>query len=101
VDARSEGFGVTDPTPNPTKTRTGTLQGGNLGPLNYSERVKTWAPGHDAVRRDVLHLAAHNLAAVTIHPARAHLSCHPQLQVTTDGPLRMTLAGCGRTLRFG
>jgi hypothetical protein len=101
VDARSEGFGLTDPTPNPTETRNGVLQGGNLGPLNYTERRKTWAPGHVAPRRDVLHLDARNLASVTIHPARARLSCHPQMRVTTDGPLSVTLAGCGRTLRFG
>ena len=28
-------------------------------------------------------------------------SCHSKLDVTTDGPLTVTLAGCGRTLHFG
>jgi hypothetical protein len=49
----------------------------------------------------VLHIDAENLARVVVHPARARLSCHPQLDVTTDGPLTLTLAGCGRTLSFG
>jgi pimeloyl-ACP methyl ester carboxylesterase len=101
VDARSEGFGLTDPARNPTQTSSGILQGGNLGPLEYTERRKTWAPARSVSRRDVLHLDTRNLASLTIHPARARLSCHPQLRVSTDGPLAVTLAGCGRTLRFG
>jgi hypothetical protein len=101
LDARSEGFGLTDPTPNATQTSNGSLQGGNLAPLNYTERKKTWGPEHRVAPRDVLHLDAVNLASLTVHAARARLSCHPQLRVTTDGPLAVTLAGCGRTLRFG
>jgi hypothetical protein len=37
---------------------------------------------------------------VVVHPARARLNCFPQLDVTTDGPLTLGLAGCGRTLQF-
>ena len=52
--------------------------------------------------RNVLHLDAENLARVVVHPARAHLSCNPRLDVSTDGPLTLTLAGCGGSpLHFG
>ncbi len=101
VDARSEGFGLLDPTENPTQTGPGTLEGGNLGPMPYNERRKTWDPGTRTTADDVLHLDAQNLAQATVHVGRARLSCQPQLDVTTDGPLILKLAGCGRTLGFG
>jgi Putative esterase/C-terminal binding-module, SLH-like, of glucodextranase len=101
VDARSEGFGLIDPAENPTQTYPGTLEGGNLGPLSYDERRKSWDPPTPTAAHDVLHLDAQNLAQVVVHPGRARLSCHPQLDVTTDGPLTLKLAGCGRTLTFG
>jgi hypothetical protein len=102
IDTRSEGFGHPDPVPKPTRTSPANLlQGGNLPPLNYSERSKAWGPEPSRPRRDVLHLDAHNLARVTVHPTRARLNCHPTLDVSTDGPLTLTLAGCGRSLHFG
>jgi len=101
VDARSEGFGLIDPAKNPTQTAPGTLEGGNLGPMPYNERLKTWGPGTSTTAHQVLHLNARNLAQLVVHPARARLSCNAHLDVTTDGPLALRLAGCGRTLTFG
>jgi dienelactone hydrolase len=102
VDARSEGFGRTDPTPKPTRTTpSNLLQGGNLPPLNYSERRKAWGPEEKVGRKDVLRLNAQNVARVVVHPSRAHLSCDATLHVTTDGPLTLRLAGCGAPLHFG
>ena len=101
VDARSEGFGLIDPAKNPTQTGPGTLEGGNLGTMPYNERLKTWDPGTSTTAHQVLHLNAQNLAQVVVHPARARLNCNAHLDVTTDGPLTLTLAGCGRTLTFG
>jgi Putative esterase len=102
VDARSQGFGRTDPIPTATRTTpSNQLQGGNLPPLNYSERSKAWGPERTVARKDVLHLDAQNLAQVVVHPARAHLSCDPKLDVSTDGPLSLKLAGCGTSLHFG
>ena len=101
VDARSEGFGLDDPAVSPTQTQPGTLQGGNLGPMPYTEQSKSWGLAQQATARNVLHLDAENLARVVVHPSRARLSCFPQLDVTTDGPLTVGLAGCDRTLTFG
>jgi predicted esterase len=100
VDARSEGFGEGDPAANPTQTQPGTLQGGHFGPLAYVETSKSWGATPQANADDVLHLDAENLAQVVVHTGRARLSCDPQLDVTTDGPLSLTLAGCGRTIDF-
>jgi hypothetical protein len=104
IDARSEGFGRADPAPKPTRTSPANLlEGGNLPPLNYSERRKSWGPERSVPTRDLLHLDAHNLARAVVHPARAQLSCHPRLDVSTDGPLTVTLAGCSSRppLHFG
>jgi predicted esterase len=100
VDARSEGFGEGDPPVNPTQTQPGTLQGGHFGPLAYVETSKSWGATPQANAEDVLHLDAENLAQVVVHVGRARLSCDPQLDVTTDGPLSLRLAGCGRTIEF-
>ena len=100
MDARSEGFGEGDPPVNPTQTNPGTLQGGNLGPLAYVETSRSWGTTPQPNADDVLHLDAENLAEVVVHAGRARLSCDPELDVTTDGPLTLTLAGCGRTIDF-
>src|SRR5919108_1889689 len=97
VDARSEAFGLGDPPANPTQTSPANgLKGGNLGTLNYSERKKTWGPAPRTGARDLLHLDARNISRVVIHASRARLSCRPTLDVTTDGPLTVKLARCGR-----
>jgi hypothetical protein len=35
---------------------------------------------------------------VVVHTGRARLSCDPKLDVTTDGPATLVLAGCGKTI---
>jgi hypothetical protein len=51
--------------------------------------------------RNRLDIVAENISALTIDPSRAHVSCGAALNVTTDGPVSVTLAGCGRTESFG
>ena len=45
----------------------------------------------------LLHLDAENLSRAVVHPKRAKLDCDAKLQVTTDGPLQVGLAGCHRS----
>ena len=84
-----EGFGLTRPDARTRPRRAAAAcSGGNLGPFAYTERRKTW--GQDAASRegDVLHLDTPRTSrAPIVHPVRARLSCHPKLEVTTDGPL--------------
>jgi hypothetical protein len=100
VDAFSHAFGRADPPAKPTAHTTGTLTGGNFGPLTYAETSKAWGSGNSAPKRDALRLTATNLSRMTVDAARARLSCHPKLDVKTDGPLTVRLAGCGRSLHF-
>jgi hypothetical protein len=101
VDARSEGLGRADPPVGPRRiSPLKLLPAGHLGRLPYTEQSRAWGAPPPAAVRDVLHLDAQNLATATVNVARAGLSCFPQLDVTTDGPLTLTLAGCGRALTF-
>jgi hypothetical protein len=101
VDAVSHAFGVTDPEPGPTQTSSGTLPPGNLGSFAYTERSKDWGEPGTEPKRDELTIDAENLRSLTVAVARAKLSCDAKLDVTTDGPLTVKLAGCHRTLHFG
>jgi hypothetical protein len=44
-------------------------------------------------------VTATNIAEATIHPERAGLTCNAEVNVTTDGPTAIHLAGCGRTVQ--
>jgi hypothetical protein len=79
----------------PVTTAPGVLLGGNHGPMPYVERALRWMDAPAASVADVLHIKATNASAVMIDPARARVTCDAQLVVTTDGPLTVTLTGCG------
>jgi hypothetical protein len=94
LDVRSEGFGVGDPEPSATATGTAQLTGGALFSLLYSFQSKIWAPAPAAPVADRLLVNATNVRALTIDPRRAHVTCDAEVDVTSDGPVQVTLAGC-------
>jgi hypothetical protein len=100
VDARSHAFGAGDPEPGPTRTSAGTLDGGNLGSLAFTRREKGWGPAKSIPTADRLEIDAENLSRIIVHTRRARLSCRPRIDLQTDGPLTVRLAGCGRAIRF-
>jgi hypothetical protein len=101
VDARSEGFGVGDPTPSPTQHGSGTLTGGTVPAIGYTSQYRTWGPTPVTARADRIDITAQNLATLTINVARAHVDCNVALNVNTDGPMQIRLDGCGTTQSFG
>ena len=101
VDARSHGFGVGDPKPLGTEHGGGALPG-TLGALSFVEQSKAWeAKAPSEPTADRLDLDLKNVRSLTIEPARARIDCDAQLAVKTDGPVTITLAGCGRRAGFG
>jgi hypothetical protein len=96
VDAFSHGFGRGDATPSGPQAGAGVLTGG-LAPLAYTRQYQTWGPEPAAPVENRLRLTLTNVATLTIDVARARVGCDVQLQVTTDGPVSITLAGCGTT----
>jgi hypothetical protein len=100
IDVRSDGFGVGDAPALPTQHGGGALTGGNLPAITYVSQSKEWGPAPPRPVANVLHIDAKNIGAVTIDPGRARVTCRAAFDVTTDGPLSVTLAGCGRTESF-
>jgi predicted esterase len=101
IDVRSEGFGVGDPVAGPTQHGAGALTGGTIPAIAFTSQSREWGPVPPALTRNRLDITAQNIASVTIDPGRARVSCGAALNVQTDGPVNVTLAGCGRTERFG
>ncbi len=100
-DAVSHGFGSGDPAPSGTERGAGTVTGGMLPAIAYVSQSQTWGPVPAAPTADQLDVTATNVATATIDPARAKLDCSAKLNVKTDGPIAIKLAGCGRTVSAG
>jgi len=98
IDVFSHGFGQTDPVQDPLSVGTGTLAGGNLGPLLYARTSRAWGAAVRAPALDVLDITASNIATASIAVARARVDCHVVLDIHTDGPITVTLPACGRVV---
>jgi hypothetical protein len=94
IDVRSHGFGVGDPVPAATQSGAGVLTGGQIPAIPYTSQSKSWGPAPSEPSDNSLDITATNVAAVTIDAKRAKVKCNARLNVTTDGPLTVTLADC-------
>ena len=100
IDVLSAAFGQGAAGVLPIQNGAGVLTGGEIPALAYVSRAQGWGPVPRVARADELIITAHNLANIIIDPARARVTCDAVLKVVTDGPLRVTLAGCSRTVTF-
>ena len=94
VDVRSEGFGLGDPVPSATVHGSGQLSGGVLFSLPFTSQSKTWGPVPAAPVANRLVVSATNVADLTIDRRRARVGCAARIDVTSDGPIDVRLAGC-------
>ena len=101
IDVFSHGFGTGDPIASGSQPGTGTLLGGNMGPLAYASLSQTWGPTPAAPASDTLDISATNIATASIDVSRARVDCNAKLNITTDGPITVTLTGCNRTVQAG
>ena len=99
LDAFSGAFGVGDPKPSSTQLGAGTLEGGNLGPIQFTTQAKTWGPVPKRPAKNELDVDATNVTAATIDAARARLGCDAKVKITSDGPIKITLSGCNRVVQ--
>jgi hypothetical protein len=100
IDVVSLGQGVAGVSP-PAVQREAGVSSGTFAPINPYTREFRRRPAPVAARpEDALEVKAQNIRSVTIDPRRAGVSCAAGLRVTTDGPLTVTLLGCGRSERF-
>jgi predicted esterase len=112
IDAVSHGLGAADAPPLATQSAGGILvcQTGPCRPAaltcapgtrcdvplepRFTNRSKQWGAPVAGSRRNVLHLKATNIAEVTIDPRRANIGCDAVVQLESDGPIVVSLAGC-------
>jgi len=100
VDVFSHGFGRGDPPVSDTQRGAGTLSGGTVPAIAFTSQSKSWGETPAIAVANRLDIEAQNVATLTVHPERARLDCGATLNVTTDGPLTVTLEGCDRSQRF-
>jgi hypothetical protein len=98
IDAISHAFGVGDPEPSATERGTGTLTGGNLGNLLYTKQARTWGDAPPEPSANRIEINAAGLESAVLNVTRAHVDCDVQVDIESDGPFELTLAGCGRTV---
>ena len=98
IDAFSHGFGVGDPEPGETESGTGTLEGGNLGSLMYTFQKKTWGEPPPQPPENRVVVTATGIASAVLHVERARVDCNAEVEIESDGPLAIELAGCDRTV---
>jgi hypothetical protein len=101
IDAFSHAAGTGDPSPSGEQHGAGVLTGGMLPAIGYVRQYQTWGQVPRTKASDTLDIRASNLATAKIAPGRAGLDCRARVKVVTDGPLRITLAGCHRTISAG
>jgi hypothetical protein len=99
IDVRSQGFGRADPPVTATLNDAGALTGGHLGALPYQRQRREWRRAPRTRAADRLVITARNVSTVTVNVRRARVSCRVALDVDSDGPLTVRLAGCARSVR--
>ena len=102
VDAFSHGFGRGDPPAQPTQRSAGTLTGGQFYPdpagAPYTRQSRGWGDAPGIERRRRLDLTLTNIDRVRVHMRRARLGCNANVDLESDGPARVVLVGCGRSV---
>ena len=116
IDVTSGGFGVGPAAVPPATVENASLRsdGITLGstiaepykhsalPANpYTREYRHLGAGPAQPASDTLSVAAQNIGSLTIDPHRARVSCNAKLDVKSDGPVSITLLGCGGPHQFG
>ena len=94
IDVTSSGFGLAEPAVTLQPDSTGTYSGGYLEPAPYTRKLQEWAAPAAAPVENKLAVRAVNVSSITIDPARAKVSCGAAIDIDSDGPLQVKLAGC-------
>jgi predicted esterase len=116
VDVTSGGFGVGPPAVPDRSVENGSIASDGIYMTSFDTPYQHWSlPDNPYTREyrhlgsgpaqapsDTLSISAKNIGALTIDPQRAKVSCNAKLDVKSDGPLSITLLGCGGgPLTFG
>lgn len=95
VDAVTHGLGEDDADASGMQHGSGALGPGLVFPtLPYAETSQTWNDAPHAAAGDRLDLVTRNVTALTVDVARAGVDCNVALNLDSDVPIIVTLAGC-------
>tara|TARA_R110001592_G_scaffold126230_1_gene337131 strand:- start:576 stop:2804 length:2229 start_codon:yes stop_codon:yes gene_type:complete len=94
IDIVTEGLGVAQGEPTPLSSNVGVLSGGSHEPAPYVRRQRGWSSSTAIPPTDRVHIKARNVKYLQIDPARAGLSCFPDIRIEADGPVEVGLIGC-------
>jgi hypothetical protein len=100
VDAVSHASGAGDPEPSETARGAGALTGGTIPTAFFTRQWRTWGPAPRHAPRDALSLETENVRSLTVAVRRAGLTCDAAVELASDGPVELRLAGCGTALSF-
>ncbi|HVV74830.1 MAG TPA: hypothetical protein VHC43_02265 [Mycobacteriales bacterium] len=98
IDVRSLGFGVGDATPSGMQEGAGALTGGTKVAMPYAQVSQTWSHPPKIPKRDVLDVVATNVSHVVVDVQRARVDCAAKVHLKSDGPVKVVLEGCRRTI---
>ena len=90
IDVVSHGAGVGDPEPTAVATSGGTSINGST---EWARQSTEWGPAPALPKTNKLSVTATNIATVTIDAARAGVGCDAQVDVSSDGPLKVVIGG--------
>jgi pimeloyl-ACP methyl ester carboxylesterase len=88
LDVRSEAFCTGDAPASATQF------GADVATTPYTREYKTWGDASAAPCADTLDISASNVSRIVVDAARAHVSCHPKLNVSADGPVDVRIVHC-------
>jgi hypothetical protein len=92
----ANGFGVGDAAVNPLEHEEGTGPRDTTGA--WSRIAQAWGAVPKAPKANELDITAKNIASFTIDPRRARVGCDAKVNLESDGPIKVTLSGCSRTI---
>jgi len=101
IDAYSFAFGLADPVVSAQTSAPGTLTGGHVGTLAYTQYQRTWAAPATITPENKLRLTLTNLRSVQVDVARAALDSNAELILDTssDGDHARPVWGLSRRYR--
>jgi hypothetical protein len=82
IDVRSLGFGRGDAPVGEVQDGAGTLDGGSRGPTPFASQTLEWGKSPKAKRADKLVVKATDVATAVVDARRAHVSCHPKVDLS-------------------
>ena len=74
------------------------LEGGTFPAFPFSEQSQAWGATPKGPERNRLDLTLTNLDRVRVHVKRARLTCNPKINATSNGPAKVVLVGCRKSV---